>query len=122
MPFAHNRLFFPHCVIDLLIVYSVCNSVVCSHCYALSWPGRNCKLLSDHDGLRANWEFSQDTWVNTPTLTISAMGSLVNTESQDTCLTSHPKDSALHSTISPTTAVGNYDIYGGPLQLYIGYR
>ena len=39
-----------------------------------------------------DWEFSQDTGVNTPTFTISAMGSLMTSESQDTRLTSHPKD------------------------------
>ena len=36
-------------------------------------------------------EFSQDTGVNTPTLTISTIGFFVTTERRDTCLTSHPK-------------------------------
>jgi hypothetical protein len=33
--------------------------------------------------------------VNTPTVAISVMGSLLTTESQDTHLTSHPKDGTL---------------------------
>ena len=43
-------------------------------------PIVNWELLGDHDGLRAisEWEFSQDTEVNTPTLTISAMGFLMD--------------------------------------------
>jgi hypothetical protein len=52
--------------------------------------------------------------INTPTLTISAMGSLVTTESQDTCLTSHPKDSTLHRAMSPITALWNWDIVFRP--------
>jgi hypothetical protein len=47
-----------------------------------------------------DWEF------NTPTLTISAMGSLMTSESQDTCLTSHPKDSTLHRAVSPIRPEG----------------
>uniref|UniRef100_A0A8C8K534 ELMO domain-containing protein n=1 Tax=Oncorhynchus tshawytscha TaxID=74940 RepID=A0A8C8K534_ONCTS len=46
-PFAHTlyRLYFFHCVINCTLVYSMCNSVLLfvSHCFALSWPGRNCK-------------------------------------------------------------------------------
>ena len=58
-----------------------------------------------------DWEFSQDTGVKTPTLTISAMWSLMTSESQDTHLMSHPKDSNLHRAVSPITALGNWDIY-----------
>ena len=39
-------------------------------------------------------EFGQDNRVSTPSLAISAMGSLVTTGSQDLGLTSHPKDGA----------------------------
>lgn len=58
-----------------------------------------------------DWEFSQDTRVNTPTLMISAMGSLVTTESPDTHLTSHPKDTTLHRAMSPINAPGDWDIF-----------
>ena len=68
----------------------------------------------DCDGMRDSWEFSQDTRVNTPTLTISIMRSLVTTESQDTRLTSLPKDSTLHRAVSPITALGHWDIFFGP--------
>ena len=44
---------------------------------------------------------------NTPTLTISAMWSLMASESQDTRLTSHPKDGTLHRAVSPITALGH---------------
>ena len=57
-----------------------------------------------------DWEFSQDTGVNTPTLTISAMGSLVTTESQDTRLTSHVKDGNLYRAMSPITGLVHWDI------------
>jgi hypothetical protein len=56
-------------------------------------------------------EFSQDTRVNTPTLTISARGSLVTTESQDTHLTSNLKGSTLHRAMSTITALGYWDIF-----------
>ena len=56
-------------------------------------PIVNWGLLGDLDGLRAR--FNQDPGVSTPTLTISAMGSLMTSESQDTRLTSHPKDGTL---------------------------
>jgi hypothetical protein len=56
--------------------------------------------------------FSQDTGVNSPT--ISAMGSLVTTESQDTRLTSYLKHSALHRAMSPITALGHFDIIFRP--------
>ena len=39
-------------------------------------PIANWGLLGDRDG--PDWEFSQDTGFNTPTLTISALGSLIN--------------------------------------------
>ena len=42
--------------------------------------------------LGTDWEFSQDTRGNTPTLTISAMGYLMTSEGQETRLTAHPKD------------------------------
>jgi hypothetical protein len=51
-----------------------------------------------------DWEFSQNTGVNTPTHTISAMGSLMTSESQNTRLTSHPKDGTRHRAVSPITA------------------
>ncbi len=38
------------------------------------------------------WEFNQDTGVTPLLCTRSAMGFLMTTESQDLCLTSHPKD------------------------------
>ena len=43
-----------------------------------------------------DWEFSQDTGVNTPTLTMSTMVSLMTSESQDTRLTSRQKDGTRH--------------------------
>jgi hypothetical protein len=39
------------------------------------------------------------------------MGSLMTSESQDTRLTSHPKDGTLHRAVSPITALGQWDIY-----------
>ena len=39
------------------------------------------------------------------------MGSLVTTESQDTHLTSHPKDDILLMAMSLITALGNWDIF-----------
>ena len=56
-----------------------------------------------------DWEFSQDTGVNTPT--ISAMGSLMTSESQDTHLTSHPKDGTLHRAVFPITALRNREFF-----------
>jgi hypothetical protein len=47
------------------------------------------------------WEFNQGTRVNTPTLMIGAMESLVTTGSQVTSLTSHPKDGTLRRAMSP---------------------
>ena len=61
-----------------------------------------------------DWEFSQDTRVNNPTLVISAMESLVTTGSQDTSLTSHPKDSTLHKAMSHITALEHWDIFFRP--------
>ena len=52
-------------------------------------------------------EFSR---VNTPNPTISAMGSLITSESQDTHLTSHLKDRTLHRVMSPITALGHWEI------------
>ena len=74
-------------------------------------PIVNWGLLGDRDGLSVRLRFSQDTGVNTPTLTISAMGSLMTSESQDTRLTSHPKDSTQHRAVSPITALGHWDIF-----------
>ena len=47
------------------------------------------------------WEFSHDNGVKTPTLTISAMGFLMTTESQESCLMSHLKDGTLRQAMSP---------------------
>ena len=47
--------------------------------------------------------YAKDEQYNTPTLTISAMRSLVTKESQDT----DPKDGTLHRAMSPITALGN---------------
>ena len=39
------------------------------------------------------------------------MGSLMTSESQDTRLTSHPKDGTLDRAVSPITALGHWDIF-----------
>uniref|UniRef100_A0AAZ3RBS6 Transposase n=1 Tax=Oncorhynchus tshawytscha TaxID=74940 RepID=A0AAZ3RBS6_ONCTS len=39
------------------------------------------------------------------------MGSLMTSESQDTCLTSHLKDGTLHRAVSPITALGHWDLF-----------
>ena len=59
------------------------------------------------------WVCSQDTRVNTATLTISAIRLLVTTESQDTLLTLHLKDGTLHRVMSPITALGHWDLFSG---------
>ena len=56
------------------------------------------------------WEFGRDTGVSTPTLAMSATGSLVTTGSQDLGLTSHPKDGALDRTESPSPSRGIGDL------------
>ncbi len=48
------------------------------------------------------WEFGQDTGVSPLLFTRSAMGFLMTTESQDLGLTSHPKDGAFYSIVSPS--------------------
>ncbi len=49
----------------------------------------------------AKREFGQDTGV-TPLFTMSVMGFLMTTDSQALGLTSHPKDGAFYSTVSPS--------------------
>ncbi|KAK0145377.1 hypothetical protein N1851_015723 [Merluccius polli] len=56
------------------------------------------------------WEFGRDTGVSTPSLAMSATGSLVTTGSQDLGLTSHPKDGALDRTESPSPSRGIGDL------------
>ncbi len=52
---------------------------------------------------KGQWrEFGQDTGVTPLLFTRSAMGFLVTTESQDLGLTSHPKDGAFYSIVSPS--------------------
>ena len=68
-------------------------------------PIVNWGWLGDRDGMR------DSLGVNTPTLTISAMGSLMTAEIQDTHLMSHPKDGTLHRAVSSITALGHWDIF-----------
>ena len=58
-----------------------------------------------------DWEYSNDTGVNIPILTIIAMGSLVTTEIQDTHLMSHLKEGTLHRVMSPITDLGHSNIF-----------
>ncbi len=52
---------------------------------------------------KGQWrEFGQDTGVTPLLFTMSVMGFLMTTESQDLGLTSHPKDGAFHSIVSPS--------------------
>ncbi len=52
---------------------------------------------------KGQWrEFGQDTGVTPLLFTRSVMGFLVTTESQDLGLTSHPKDGAFDSIVSPS--------------------
>ncbi len=52
---------------------------------------------------KGQWrEFGQDTGVTPLLFMRSAMGFLMTTESQDLGLTSHPKDSAFYSIVSPS--------------------
>ncbi len=52
---------------------------------------------------KGQWrEFGQDTGLHPYSLTRSAMGFLMTTESQDLGLTSHPKDGAFYSIVSPS--------------------
>ncbi len=56
---------------------------------------------------KGQWrEFGQDTGVTPLLFTRSAMGFLMTTESQDLGLTSHPKDGAFDSIVSPVTILG----------------
>ena len=59
------------------------------------------------------WEFGQDTRVSTPTLAMSAMGSLLITGSQDLGLTSHLKDGALQQDRVPISVLGHWGSYIG---------
>uniref|UniRef100_A0AAZ3PAV5 Uncharacterized protein n=1 Tax=Oncorhynchus tshawytscha TaxID=74940 RepID=A0AAZ3PAV5_ONCTS len=54
-----------------------------------------------------DWEFSQDTGVNTPTLTISAMGSFFSDHRES----GHPFNIPLHRAMSPIIALGHWDIF-----------
>ncbi len=52
---------------------------------------------------KGQWrEFGQDTGVTPLLFTMSVMGFLMTTESQDLGLTSHPKDGAFYSIVSPS--------------------
>ncbi len=52
---------------------------------------------------KGQWRvFGQDTGVTPLLFTRSAMGFLMTTESQDLGLTSHPKDGAFYSIVSPS--------------------
>ncbi len=52
---------------------------------------------------KGQWrEFGQDTGVTALLFTMSVMGFLMTTESQDLGLTSHPKDGAFYSIVSPS--------------------
>ncbi len=68
---------------------------------------------------KGQWgEFGQDTGVTPLLFTRSAMGFLITTESQDFGLTSHPKDSAFDSVVSPSLYWGvrtHTDHRGAPL-------
>ena len=68
--------------------------------------------IKSGDDMRARlWILAVDIRVNTPSLTISVMGSLRTAEIQDTNLMSHPKDSTLHRAMSPITTMGHWDVY-----------
>ena len=86
--------------------------IVTGEMRGLNEPIVNWGLLGDCEWFEGQFgNFSQDTGVNIPTLTISATGSLMTSESQDTRLTSHPKDGTLHRAVSPITALGHWDIF-----------
>ncbi len=52
---------------------------------------------------KGQWrEFGQDTGVTPLLFMMSVMGFLMTTESQDLALTSHPKDGAFYSIVSPS--------------------
>ena len=71
-------------------------------------PIVNWGLIGERDGFEGQiGNLARTPGVNTTTLTISAMGSLMTSESQDTCLTYHLKDGTLHRPVSPITALGN---------------
>ncbi len=56
---------------------------------------------------KGQWrEFGQDTGVTPLLFMRSAMGFLMTTESQDIGLTSHPKDGAFYSIVSPSYILG----------------
>ncbi len=56
---------------------------------------------------KGQWrEFGQDTGVTPLLFMRSAMGFLMTTESQDIGLTSHPKDRAFYSIVSPSYILG----------------
>ncbi len=57
---------------------------------------------------KGQWrEFGQDTGITPLLFTRSAMGFLMTTESQDLGLTSHPKDVAFYSIVSPSLLLGH---------------
>ncbi len=56
---------------------------------------------------KGQWrEFGQDTRVTPLLFTMSVMGFLMTTESQDLSLTSHPKDAAFWQYSVPVTILG----------------
>ncbi len=56
---------------------------------------------------KGQWrEFGQNTGVSPLHFTRSAMGVLMTTESQDLCLTSHPKDGAFLQYCVPVIILG----------------
>ncbi len=62
--------------------------------------------LGGHDSQRQWREFGQDAGVTSLLFMRSAMGFLMTTESQDLGLTSHPKDGAFYSIVSPSLYSG----------------
>ncbi len=58
--------------------------------------------LGGHDGQRPMGEFGQDAGVTPLLFSKDILGFLMTTESQDLGLTSHPKDGAFYSVVSPS--------------------
>ncbi len=60
------------------------------------------RLLGRHDGQRPMGEFGQDAGVKPLLFSKDILGFLMTTESQDLGLTSHLKDGAFYSVVSPS--------------------
>jgi hypothetical protein len=61
-----------------------------------------------HDGMRASWEFSQDTKVNTPT--INALGSF-SYQRESGHPFNIPAERQPHRAMSPITVLGHWDLF-----------